>query len=123
MPAAPRSTPSTVAAAASSRWMNDDTSLHPRRSGTAACAPDHVPCDNGLELTANALREWCRLSLAATSYIEAGSPSKNPYVESFGSRIRDELLSQELVETLAEAQSSSRTGGSTNTNPPTRRLA
>jgi len=30
--------------------------------------------------------------------------AQNPYVESFGSRIRDELLSGELFETLAEAQ-------------------
>ncbi len=67
-------------------------------------APEHVRCDNGPELTANALRDWCRFSKAATSYIEPGSPWQNPYVESFGSRIRDELLSQELFETLAEAK-------------------
>ena len=34
----------------------------------------------------------------------AGLAVQNPYVESFGSRIRDELLSGELFETLAEAQ-------------------
>ena len=67
-------------------------------------APEHVRCDNGPELTANALRDWCRFSKAATSYIEPGSPWQNPYVESFGSRIRDELLSQELFEPLAEAK-------------------
>ncbi len=67
-------------------------------------APEHVRCDNGPELTANALRDWCRFSEAATIYIEPGSPWQNPYVESFGSRIRDELLSQELFETLAEAK-------------------
>ncbi len=37
-------------------------------------APEHVRCDNGPELTANALRDWCRFSRAATSYIEPGSP-------------------------------------------------
>ncbi len=67
-------------------------------------APEHVRCDNGPELTANALRDWCRFSQAATSYIEPGSPWQNPYVESFGSRIRDELLGVELFETLTEAQ-------------------
>ena len=46
----------------------------------------------------------CRFSSTATSYIKAGSPWQNPYVESFGARIRDELLSQELFETLAEGQ-------------------
>jgi len=67
-------------------------------------APEHIRCDNGPELTANALRDWCRFSKAGPSYIEPGSPWQNPYVESFGSRVREELLSQELFETLAEAQ-------------------
>ena len=66
--------------------------------------PEHVRCDNGPELTANALRDWCRLSRTGASYIEPGSPWQNPYVESFGSRVRDELLSGELFATLAEAQ-------------------
>jgi putative transposase len=39
-----------------------------------------------------------------TSYIEPGSPWQNPYVESFGSRLRDELLAVEAFNTLLEAQ-------------------
>ena len=67
-------------------------------------APGHIRCDNGPELTANALRDWCRFSQAGSAYIDPGSPWQNPYVESFGSRVRDELLSGELFETLIEAQ-------------------
>ena len=67
-------------------------------------APGHIRCDNGPELTANAIRDWCRFSKAGSAYIEPGSPWQNPYVESFGSRVRDELLSVELFETLIEAQ-------------------
>ena len=67
-------------------------------------APGHIRCDNGPELTANALRDWCRFSGAGSAYIDPGSPWQNPYVESFGSRVRDELLSGELFETLIEAQ-------------------
>jgi putative transposase len=67
-------------------------------------APEHIRCDNGPELTANAIRDWCRFSGAGSVYIEPGSPWQNPYVESFGSRIRDELLSQELFHTLTEAR-------------------
>ena len=67
-------------------------------------APEHIRCDNGPELTANALRDWCRFSRTGPSYIEPGSPWQNPYVESFGSRVREELLSQELFATLVEAQ-------------------
>jgi putative transposase len=57
--------------------------------------PRFIRCDNGPELTANALRNWCRFNQAETSYIEPGSPWQNPYVESFGGRLRDELLAVE----------------------------
>jgi putative transposase len=67
-------------------------------------APRFIRCDNGPELTANALRDWCRFNRAGTSYIEPGSPWQNPYVESFGGRLRDELLAVEAFNTLLEAQ-------------------
>ena len=51
-------------------------------------APRFIRCDNGPELTANALRDWCRFTGTGTSYNEPGSPWQNPYVESFGSRSR-----------------------------------
>jgi len=66
--------------------------------------PRFIRCDNGPELTANALRDWCRFTGAGTSYIEPGSPWQNPYVESFGGRLRDELLAVEAFNTLLEAQ-------------------
>jgi putative transposase len=67
-------------------------------------APRFIRCDNGPELTANALRDWCRFSHAGASYIEPGSPWQNPYVESFGGRLRDELLAVEAFNTLLEAR-------------------
>jgi len=67
-------------------------------------APGFIRCDNGPEMTANALRDWCRFSGAGSAYIEPGSPWQNPYVESFGGRVRDELLTVELFSCLAEAQ-------------------
>ena len=66
--------------------------------------PRFIRCDNGPELTANALRDWCRFNQAGTSYIEPGSPWQNPYAESFGGRLRDELLAVEAFNTLLEAQ-------------------
>lgn len=66
--------------------------------------PEFIRCDNGPEFTANALRDWCRFTGAGTSYIEPGSPWENPWVESFGSRLRDELLSTEQFNTLMEAK-------------------
>jgi putative transposase len=67
-------------------------------------APEHLRMDNGPELTAHALRDWCRFSNAGSAYIDPGSPWQNAYVESFHSRVRDELLDVEEFSCLAEAQ-------------------
>ena len=67
-------------------------------------APEFIRCDNGPELTANAPKDWCRFTGVGSSYIEPGSPWKNPWVESFGSRLRDELLACEQFDALIEAQ-------------------
>ena len=63
-----------------------------------------IRCDNGPGLTANALRDWRRFSRAGLAYIGLGSPWQNPHVQSFGSRVRDELLGVEPFSCLAEAQ-------------------
>ena len=67
-------------------------------------APEHLRMDNGPEMTAHALIDWCTLSGTATAYIDPGSPWQNPYVESFHSRVRDELLDVEEFSLLPEAQ-------------------
>ena len=67
-------------------------------------AVEHIRCESGAQMTANALRERCRFSGAGRSYIEPGSPWQNPSVESFGSRVREELLSAQLFSSLAEAK-------------------
>jgi putative transposase len=72
--------------------------------GERGTRPDFIRCDNGPELTANALKDWCWFTGAGTSYIDPGSPWQNPWVESYGSRMRDELLAIEQFDTLLEAQ-------------------
>ncbi len=67
-------------------------------------APELLRCDNGPEMTAHALRDWCVLSKTGTAFIEPGSPWQNPFVESFHSRVRDELLDVEEFSCLAEAR-------------------
>ena len=67
-------------------------------------APEFLRMDNGPELTANALRDWCRFSSSGTAYIEPGSPWENPFIESFNGKLRDELLNVEAFETVLEAQ-------------------
>jgi transposase InsO family protein len=66
--------------------------------------PQHLRMDNGPELIAWALRDWCRIHHTTTSYIEPGAPWENPFVESFNGRARDELLTIEEFGTLLEAQ-------------------
>jgi hypothetical protein len=41
---------------------------------------------------------------AERSFIEPGSPWQNPFVESFGSRVRDEVLSVEAFDSAIAAQ-------------------
>jgi transposase InsO family protein len=67
-------------------------------------APAHIRCDNGPELVAEALKDWCRLAGITTSYIEPGAPWQNPYVESFNGHLRRELLDLESFNSLLEAQ-------------------
>jgi putative transposase len=67
-------------------------------------APKHLRMDNGPELIAWALRDWCRVGGTGTVYIEPGSPWENPYVESFNGRVRDELLNIEEFTSLTVAQ-------------------
>ena len=66
--------------------------------------PENIRCDNGPELTAHALRDWCTETTVTTSYIEPGAPWQNPFAESFNARVRDELLNMEEFSCLAEAQ-------------------
>ena len=67
-------------------------------------APGNLRADNGPELTARVLAEWCESGLTATAYIDPGAPWQNAWVESFNARLRDELLDVEEFSTLAEAQ-------------------
>jgi putative transposase len=66
--------------------------------------PECIRMDNGPELTAHAIRDWCRTTGAGTAYIEPGSPWENPFVESFAGRVRDEVLGVEAFATLLEAR-------------------
>ena len=82
----------------------DDLVASLDRLVAARGAPRFLRMDNGPELVAWAVREWCRLSGTGTVYIEPGSPWENPFVESFNGRVRDELLNVEVFGSLTEAQ-------------------
>jgi putative transposase len=87
------------------RSIDADTTVNVlERLVVARGAPECLRMDNGPELTAHALKDWCRFSKAGTAYIDPGSPWQNPFVESFHSRVRDELLDVEEFSCLAEAK-------------------
>jgi transposase InsO family protein len=66
--------------------------------------PEHIRSDNGPEFTAKAIRKWLNNLEVKTLFIEPGSPWENGYIESFNSKLRDELLNGEIFTTLTEAK-------------------
>jgi len=67
-------------------------------------APGHIRSDNGPEFIAKAIQRFLAQTSVETLYIEPGAPWQNGYAESFNSRLRAELLSQESFADLAEAR-------------------
>jgi putative transposase len=66
--------------------------------------PAFVRFDNGPEFLANAVADWCRFNAVASIFIDPGSPWQNAWIESFNSRLRDELLNGWTFDNLLEAQ-------------------
>jgi len=66
--------------------------------------PEHIRMDNGPELTAFALQDWCRYTGVDPAFIDPGSPWQNGVCESFNGRFRDEFLICEQFDTLLEVQ-------------------
>lgn len=67
-------------------------------------APAFVRSDNGPEFIAEKVTAWTKNNGATSAFIEPGSPWQNAYIESFHSRLEDELLGGELFCSLIEAQ-------------------
>ena len=66
--------------------------------------PEDTYSGNGPEFIATALEEWIAAVGATTAYIAPGRPWGNGFVESFNARLRDQLLSGEIIYSLAEAR-------------------
>jgi len=68
--------------------------------GTPRC----IRSDNGPEFIAAAVTKWLDSVGTDTLFVGPGAPWENGYIESFNSRLRDELLNGELFLGLAEAR-------------------
>lgn len=66
--------------------------------------PRNIRSDNGPEFIADAVTKWLASIGTDTLFVEPGAPWENGYIESFNSRLRDELLNGELFLGLAEAR-------------------
>jgi transposase InsO family protein len=67
-------------------------------------APQYLRSDNGPEFVARRIQAWLAERKTGTLFIEPGSPWENAYMESFNSRLRNELLNVEVFGSLKEAQ-------------------
>ena len=66
--------------------------------------PAFVRFDNGPEFVAKIIAEWCEAHGTQCIFIDPGSPWQNAWIESFNSRLRDELLNLWHFDSLLEAQ-------------------
>jgi putative transposase len=60
--------------------------------------------DNGPEFTSKVLDEWAHRRGVRLSFSRPGTPTDNPYIESFNGRLREECLDQHWFESLEEAK-------------------
>ena len=66
--------------------------------------PAFLRFDNGPEFVSIVVAEWCASNGTQCVFIDPGSPWQNAWIESFNSRLRDELLNLWQFDRLLEAQ-------------------
>lgn len=71
-----------------------------RLYGKPAC----IVSDNGTEFTSRAVLKWASDNQVEWHYIDPGKPQQNGFIESFNGSLRDELLNEELFDSLADAR-------------------
>ena len=71
-----------------------------RLYGKPAC----IVSDNGTEFTSRAILKWTSENRVEWHYIDPGKPQQNAFIESFNGSLRDELLNEELFDSLADAR-------------------
>jgi putative transposase len=57
---------------------------------------------NGPEFIADTLRDWCKEQNIRANYRDPGSPGQNGRIESLNSRLKDELLTREVFDSMWE---------------------
>ena len=65
--------------------------------------PKVLRIDNGPEFVASALETWAQEHRVELLFIQPGKATQNAFIESFNSRVRDELLMPNRFRTIFEA--------------------
>ncbi len=66
--------------------------------------PGCIVSDNGTEFTSRAILKWADQNDVPWHYIDPGKPQQNAFIESFNGSLRDELLNEEIFDTLDDAR-------------------
>jgi putative transposase len=66
--------------------------------------PESIVSDNGTEFTSTAILKWADRNGVAWHYIDPGKPQQNAFIESFNGSLRDELLDEEIFDSLPDAR-------------------
>lgn len=70
-----------------------------RLHGKPAC----IVSDNGKDSTSRAILQWASKNQVEWHYIYSGKPQQNGFIKSFNGSLRDELLNEELFDSLGDA--------------------
>jgi len=68
--------------------------------GKPAC----IVSDNGTEFTSRTILKWATENDVDWHYIDPDKPQQNAFIESFNGSLRDELLNEELFDSLDDAR-------------------
>ena len=66
--------------------------------------PASIGSENGREFTSRAILKWANDNAVGWHYIDPGKPQQNAFIESFNGSLRDELLNEEMFDSLDDAR-------------------
>ncbi len=66
--------------------------------------PVSIVSDNGTEFISRAILKWANDNGVEWHYIDPGKPQQNAFIESFNGSLRDELLNEDIFDSLYDAR-------------------